>query len=94
MKVWLQHVEDGSVYDWHPQLVKHPKLREITDAELFPEKYADPKIIAKMEEVKAKHEDRGEQLSLFTDMIPDEAAPPTNEELNAEVTVRTRKRNK
>lgn len=94
MKVWLRHIEDGSVYDWHPQLAKHPKLREVTDEEMFPEKYAPPAIIAKMEEVKAKHAETGDQLGLFTDMIPDEVAPPTNDELNSEVTTRTRKRNK
>lgn len=91
MKLWLRHVEDGSVYDWHPTLAKHPKLVEVTDEEMFPEKYAAPEVIAKLEEVKAKHVD---QLSLFTDIIPDEVAPPTNEELNSEVTVRTRKRSK
>ena len=89
--MWLRHVEDGSIYDWHEALAKHPKLRAVSDEELFPEKYAPPQIIAKMEEIKAK---RTEQLSLFTDIIPDEEAPPTNEELNAEVTVRTRKRSK
>lgn len=91
MKVWLQHVEDGSLYDWHPILAKHPKLREVSDEELFPEKYAPPQIIAKMEAIKAKHTD---QLDLFTDMIPEEPASEVNPELNAEVTVRTRKRNK
>lgn len=94
MKIWLKHKEDGSIYDWHPILAKHPKLYEITDEELFPEKYAPPQVIAKMEEIKAKHEAEGEQLGLFTDMIPEEEAPPTNEELNNELTVRTRKRNK
>ncbi len=91
MKLWLKHVEDGSVYDWHPLLAKHPKLREVTDEELFPEKYAPPQIVAKMEEIKAK---RTEQLALFTDIIPEDEAPPTNEELNMEVTTRTRKRGK
>lgn len=91
MKLWLRHVEDGTIYDWHELLAKHPKLRPVTDEELFPEKYAPPTIIAKMEEIKAK---RTEQLGLFTDMIPEEPASVVNEELNAEVTVRTRKRNK
>lgn len=91
MKLWLRHVEDGTIYDWHELLAKHPKLRVVSDEELFPEKYAPPTIIAKMEEIKAK---RTEQLGLFTDMIPEEPAPIVNEELNAEVTVRTRKRNK
>lgn len=91
MKLWLRHVEDETIYDWHELLAKHPKLRPVTDEELFPEKYAPPQIIAKMEEIKAKHT---EQLGLFTDMIPEEPAPVVNEELNAEVTVRTRKRNK
>ena len=90
MKLWLRHVEDGSLYDWHPVLAKHPKLREVSDEELFPEKYAPPQIIAKMEEIKAKHTER---LGLFTDLIPEEP-PVVNEELNAEVTTRTRKRNK
>jgi hypothetical protein len=91
MKLWLRHVEDGSLYDWNEILAKHPKLREVTDEELFPEKYAPPQIIAKMEEIKAKH---AEQLNLFTDLIPEEPTPEVNPELNAEVTVRTRKRNK
>ncbi len=91
MKIWLQHVEDGALYDWHPILAKHPKLREISDAELFPENYAPPQIVAKMEEIKAKHVD---PLDLFTDMIPEPPAPVANEELNAEITLRTRKRNK
>ena len=91
MKLWLQHVEDGSLYDWHELLVKHPKLRVVTDEELFPETYAPPQIIAKMEEIKAKHV---EQLGLFTAAIPEAPVPVANEELNAEVTVRTRKRNK
>lgn len=91
MKIWLQHVEDGSLYDWNEILVKHPKLRAVSDEELFPEKYASPQVIAKMEEIKAKHV---EPLDLFTDMIPEEPTPVANEELNAEVTVRTRKRNK
>lgn len=91
MKMWLKHVEDGSIYDWHEYLAKHPKLVPISDEELFPEKYAPPQVIAKMAEIKAK---RSETLDLFTDIIPDEEAPPTNEELNAEVTVRTRKRSK
>jgi hypothetical protein len=91
MKRWLKHREDGSIYDWNEYLAKHPKLYEVSDEEVFPEKYAPPQVIAKMEEIKAKH---GEQLPLFTKNIPEEAAPPTNEELNAEVTVRTRKRHK
>lgn len=91
MKIWLQHVEDGSLYDWNEILVKHPKLRAVSDEELFPEKYAPPQVIAKMEEIKAKHI---EPLDLFTDMIPEEPTSVANEELNAEVTVRTRKRNK
>lgn len=94
MKLWLKHKEDGSLYDWHPILAKHPKLYEVTDEELFPEKYAPPQIIAKMEEVKAKHAESGDQLGLFTEMIPDEVQPPTNDELNLEVTTRTRKRGK
>ena len=91
MKIWLKHREDGSIYDWNEYLAKHPKLYEVTDEELFPEKYAPPQVIAKMNEIKATHTD---QLALFTDMIPDEVAPHTNEEINAEVTVRTRKRSK
>lgn len=91
MTRWLKHTEDGTLYDWHPLLAKHPKLVEISDENLFPEKYAPAPVVAKMEEVKAKHV---EPLSLFTDIIPDEEAPPTNEELNDELTVRTRKRNK
>lgn len=89
MKIWLKHKEDGMLYDWHPYLAKHPKLEEITDEQAFPEKYAAPAVIAKVEEIKAKHV---ETLDLFTDMIPDEVAPPTNDELNDELTVRTRKR--
>jgi hypothetical protein len=91
MQRWLKHRGDGTVYDWNEYLAKHPMLYEVSDEELFPEKYAPPQIIAKMEQIKATHT---EQLSLFTDMIPDEVAPPINEELNAEVTVRTRKRGK
>jgi hypothetical protein len=91
MKLWLKHVEDGSVYDWHPLLAKHPKLVEVTDEELFPEKYAPPHIVAKMEERKASKVD---YLPSFDDIVIDEPPAPTNEELNAEVTVRTRKRNK
>jgi hypothetical protein len=90
MKVWLRHVEDGSIYDWHPSLAKHPKLVEVSDEELFPEKYAPPAVAAKIAEIKEKG---AEQIALFTEVIPEEPAP-TNEELNAEVTVRTRKRNK
>lgn len=90
MKIWLQHVEDGSLYDWHPILAKHPKLREVADDVLFPEKYAAPEVIAKIAEIKEKHTD---QLGLFTESIP-EPPPATNEELNAELTVRTRKRGK
>jgi hypothetical protein len=91
MKIWLKHKEDGSLYDWHPQLAKHPKLYEVTDEELFPEKYAPPQVLAKMEAIKAKHTD---QLPLFTDDIPEEPAPEANPDLSAEVTARTRKRNK
>lgn len=90
MKVWLKHVEDGSVYDWHPSLAKHPKLVEISDEDLFPEKYAPPAVSAKIAEIKEKGTD---QLGLFTADIPEPPAP-TNEELNSEVTVRTRKRTK
>ncbi|MEN6644308.1 MAG: hypothetical protein ABFE08_17855 [Armatimonadia bacterium] len=90
MKMWLKHTEDGSVYDWNEYLAKHPKLVAVSDEEMFPEKYAPPQIVAKMEAIKAK---RTEQLALFTDIIPEEV-PPTNEELDAELTVRTRKRNK
>ena len=90
MQRWLKHTEDGSVYDWHPQLAKHPKLVEVSDEELFPEKYAPPAVAAKIAEIKEKGV---EQLGLFTPDIPEEPAP-TNEELNTEVTVRTRKRNK
>lgn len=87
MKLWLKHIEDGMLYDWHPILAKHPKLVEVTDEEAFPEKYAPPHIVAKMESKDAA------LVDLFTDIIPEEP-PVTNQELNAEVTVRTRKRNK
>ncbi len=90
MKMWLKHREDGSVYDWNQQLARHPKLYEISDEDLFPEKYAPPAVSAKIAEIKEKGT---EQLGLFTADIPEEPAP-TNEELNAEVTVRTRKRAK
>ena len=89
MKLWLRDT-DGHVYDWNAQLARHPRLTEVTDEEMFPEKYASPAVSAKIAEIKEKNT---EQLGLFTADIPEEPAP-TNEELNAEVTVRTRKRGK
>jgi hypothetical protein len=89
MPRWLKHIEDGYIFDWNEILANHPKLREVSDEELFPEKYAAPQVIAKMEEIKAKH---GKPLDLFTDIIPEEPVLVGNEELNAEVTTRTRKR--
>lgn len=90
MKMWLQHVEDGSLYDVHPTLEKHPKLRLVSDQDVFPEKYAPPAVMEKIAAIKEKNT---EQLGLFTADIPEEPVP-TNEELNAELTVRTRKRGK
>jgi hypothetical protein len=51
---WLRHTEDGFLYGWTESLAKHPKLREVSDEEAFPEKYMPTETTARITKGRAK----------------------------------------
>jgi hypothetical protein len=71
---WLKHTDDGYIFGWTEDLSKHPKLREVTEEEAFPEKFV-PAPLAK------KAATRKKKLDVSTDDIPQEPEP-SNPELN------------
>lgn len=51
---WLRHTDDGFIYGWTEDLAKHPKLREVSDEEAFPEKYIPTETTARITKGRAK----------------------------------------
>ena len=71
---WLKHIDDGFIFGYTDGLATHLKLREVSEEEAFPEKFA-PKQLMK------KAATRKKKLVVSTDDIPQEPAY-TSEELN------------
>lgn len=74
---WLKHEDDGYIFGWTPGLAAHPKLREVSKEEAFPDKYAPKKLVAKAK----RRTKKKPGLDLSTSDIP---APPdtSNPELS------------
>lgn len=72
---YLRNKIDGTIYEWHEVLAKHPKCEEVTEQEAYPERFATAAV------EKAKR--RAKKLELGTDDIPE---PPvyTSPELAAD----------
>lgn len=71
---WLKHIDDGYIFGYTEGLAAHPKLREVSEEEAFPEKFAPKQLVKKAATRKKK-------LVVSTDDIPQEPEY-TNEELN------------
>jgi hypothetical protein len=71
---WLKHVDDGFIFGFTEGLAAHPRLREVTAEEAFPEKFAPKELVKKATTRKKK-------LVVTTDDIPEEPEY-NNEELN------------
>lgn len=73
---YLRNKVDGFIYEWHPILAKHPKCEEVSEEEVFPERFAPSAV---MEKVKR----RTKRIELSTDDIPEEPVY-TSPELSAD----------
>ena len=51
---WLRHTEDGFIYGWTDSLAQHPKLREVSEFEAFPDKYMPPETATRIVKGRAK----------------------------------------
>ena len=51
---WLRHTEDGFIYGWTEDLAKHPKLREVSEEEAFPEKFVPAETVTRITKGRAK----------------------------------------
>jgi hypothetical protein len=74
MSRWLKHIDDGYIFGYTDGLAEHPKLREVTEEEAFPEKFAPKQLVKKATA-------RKKQLDVSTDDIPGEPEY-SNPELN------------
>lgn len=73
---YLRNKVDGFIYEWHPILAKNPKCEEVSEEEVFPERFAPPAVMEK-----AKR--RSRKIVLETDDIPEEPVY-TSPELSAD----------
>lgn len=76
MTRYLRNKVDGTIYEWHPILAKNPKCEEVSEEEVFPERFAPPVVMEK-----AKR--RSRKIVLETDDIPEEPVY-TSPELSAD----------
>lgn len=76
MTRYLRNKNDGFIYEWHPILAKNPLCEEVSEEEVFPERFA-PAIVME----KAKR--RTKKIELATDDITEEPAY-TSPELSAD----------
>lgn len=76
MTRYLRNKVDGFIYEWHPILAKNPKCEEVSEEEVFPERFAPPVVMEK-----AKR--RSRKIVLETDDIPEEPVY-TSPELSAD----------
>lgn len=83
MARWLRHRLDGFIYDWNPILAQNPLCEEISEEEVFPDKFADVKVVEKVKRGRKKNG----TLDLFTDDIP-ESPTYTSPELAADASRR------
>ena len=70
---WLRHSDDGFIYGYTEDLAKHPKLREVTALEAFPEQYMPPEASARITKGRAK------PAKVETKVVPEKPLMDTEE---------------
>lgn len=83
MTRYLKNRKDGWIFEWDEILAKNPNVVEVTEQEAYPERFIPTETIEKIAQRRGRKKQPTEQLTLWTDDIPE---PPgyTNPELNAE----------
>jgi len=70
---WLKNTEDGTIYGWNEVLAAHPKCKEVTEEEAFPENF-----------IPTKQKSRKAKVNMETEVVDD--TPKVSAELEEEVT--------
>lgn len=52
MTKYLKNINDGFIYEWHPILAKNPLCVEVSEEEVFPERFVKPAVVELVEKRK------------------------------------------
>jgi hypothetical protein len=66
---WLKHTADGYIFGWTESLAKHPDLVEVSEEEVFPERFLKAEQVERVKKTRAARKTKA--LDLSTDDIPD-----------------------
>lgn len=80
---YLRNKKDGFIYEWNEILAANALCEEVSEQELFPERFITPAVEEKIEEVVKTRAKRKSKLDLATENIPEQLAF-FSEELNAD----------
>ncbi len=69
MTRYLKSKKDGWIFEWHPILAQNPLCYEVSEEEVFPERFMP---VAQVEEAKKSRAKRKTKLDLETADIPEE----------------------
>jgi hypothetical protein len=83
MTRYLRNRRDGWIFEWDAILARNPAVEEVTEQEAYPERFIPTEIVEKVEKRRGRKRKEEEQVTLWTDDIP-EAPGYNNPELNAE----------
>lgn len=80
---YLRNKKDGFIYEWHPILADNPLCEEVSEQELFPERFITPAVEEQIEVVTKTRAKRKTKLDFATEEVPE---PPafSFDELNEE----------
>jgi hypothetical protein len=78
---YLRNNNDGFIYEWNPILAANSACEEVSEQELFPERFITPVVEEQIEQVVKTRAKRKSKLDLATEEVP-EAPLFSSEELN------------
>lgn len=67
---YLRNKKDGFIYEWHPILAKNELCEEVTEEEVFPERFINKEVVE--QSVVRRRGRKAKTLSLATDDVPEE----------------------
>lgn len=66
---YLRNKRDGFIYEWHPILAENKLCEEVSEEELFPERFIKPEVVEQVMRTRAR---RKSKLDLMTEDTIDE----------------------
>jgi len=78
---YLRNKKDGFIYEWNEILAANALCEEVSEQELFPERFITPAVEEQIEQVVKTRAKKKSKLDLTTDEIP-EIPVFSSEELN------------